>query len=90
VSHDQRRDAPAGTAIHTVHIASTDAAGLNLHQDIVRAKFWYRDIFISKKIVFFENQGFHIISILVGILSRDQGRQHRFYVYLVGGFMLLV
>src|SRR3990172_6300000 len=57
--HNQGRNAPPGTSVHAVHIASANAARLDLHQNILWTKLRHWYIFVGELRIFFENQGFH-------------------------------
>ena len=60
MAHNQRRYAPAGTAIHAVYIAAANSTGFDLDQHIIRSELRFGNILQGQLIVLFEYQGFHI------------------------------
>jgi len=59
MAHDDRRDAAAGTAIVAVDVAATDAAGLDLDEDIFVTDFRCGHVAELEIFRVFEDQGLH-------------------------------
>ena len=64
VPHDDGGPATARAAVHPMHVAAADAAGLDGHEHLLRTRLRVRHVFIGELLVGFENQGFHRRSML--------------------------
>src|ERR1051326_3802735 len=59
VAHDNGRAAPPGAAVHSMHVAATNAAGFHSNEDLIRGRSGSRHLFIGKALIIFEHESFH-------------------------------
>lgn len=59
VAHDDRRNPPAGTSVHSMHVAAADAAGAHANQNFIGRQSRRRKILNGEAAIFFEDESLH-------------------------------
>ena len=71
VSHDDRRNAPAGAAVHAVNVAPANPAGPHAHEDFVGLQVGHGKVLEREAAIFFEDERFHGRRVPVGSASSN-------------------
>jgi len=66
VAHDDRGESPAGGAVCTVDVRAANAAGTDTYEHLARAWGGVGDVGVVEAAGGFEDEGFHMDSLLIG------------------------